>query len=53
LASLLGGRSDAAREVDIRQIATRTEVRLAAEMLVGGRLRFPQEAYVATALRAG
>jgi ubiquinone/menaquinone biosynthesis C-methylase UbiE len=52
MASLLGGRSDTAREVDIRQIATRTEVRLAAEMLVGGRLRFPQEAYVATALRA-
>jgi ubiquinone/menaquinone biosynthesis C-methylase UbiE len=53
MASLLGGRSDTAREVDIRQIGSRTEDHLAPEMLVGGRLCFPQEAYVATAVRAG
>jgi ubiquinone/menaquinone biosynthesis C-methylase UbiE len=53
MASLLGGRSDTAREVDIRQIGSRTGDHLAPEMLVGGRLCFPQEAYVATAVRAG
>jgi ubiquinone/menaquinone biosynthesis C-methylase UbiE len=52
MASLLSGRGDAAREVDIRQIASLTEAGLAPDMLPNGRLRFPQEAYVATAVRA-
>jgi ubiquinone/menaquinone biosynthesis C-methylase UbiE len=53
MASLLSGRNDTAREADIRQIASRTEAGLPPEMLRGGQLRFPQEAYVATAVRAG
>jgi ubiquinone/menaquinone biosynthesis C-methylase UbiE len=52
MASLLSGRGDAARDADIRHIASRTEARLAPEMLRNGRLTFPQEAYVATAMRA-
>lgn len=52
MAGLLGGRSEAARESDIREIAIRTEAGLAPDMLRDGRLRFPQEAYVATAMRA-
>lgn len=52
MASLLGGRSDTAREADIRQIANLTAIGLAPEMLQTGRLHFPQEAYVATAVRA-
>jgi ubiquinone/menaquinone biosynthesis C-methylase UbiE len=52
MASLLNGRGDAARDADIRQIASRTEAGLKPEMLRDGRLTFPQEAYVATAMRA-
>ena len=51
MATVLSGRAD--READIRQIAGRTEAHLAPEMLSGGRFRFPQEAYVATSMRAG
>ena len=53
MAGLLSGRSDTAREADIREIASRTEAGLPPEMLRGGRLCFPQEAYVVTAVRAG
>lgn len=53
MASLLGTRTDLERESDIRQIAASTQSLLAPEMLAGGRLSFPQEAYVATAVRAG
>jgi hypothetical protein len=52
MATLLSGRSDSERDADIRQIAGRTEAGLAPEMLRDGRLTFPQEAYVATAMRA-
>jgi ubiquinone/menaquinone biosynthesis C-methylase UbiE len=51
MATLLNGRAD--READISKIAGRTEMRLAPKMLTGGCLRFPQEAYVATAVRGG
>jgi ubiquinone/menaquinone biosynthesis C-methylase UbiE len=53
MASLLINRTDAEQEADISMIATRTQSRLTPEMLQGERLRFPQEAYVATAVRAG
>jgi ubiquinone/menaquinone biosynthesis C-methylase UbiE len=52
MASLLNGRSDGARDADIQQIARGTEAGLKPEMLQEGRLTFPQEAYVATAMRA-
>ena len=53
MASLLGGRSEAEREAAIEGIASDTQLLLAPEMLRDGRLSFPQEAYVATAGRAG
>jgi ubiquinone/menaquinone biosynthesis C-methylase UbiE len=53
MASLLINRTDAEREADIRVIANRAQSQLTPEMLQGERLRFPQEAYVATAMRAG
>lgn len=53
MASLLAHRTDPQRASDIRQIATRAQSLLAPEMLQDGRLCFPQEAYVATAVRAG
>lgn len=53
MASLLSNRTDHQRESAIRQIATHAQSLLGPEMLQGGRLSFPQEAYVATAVRAG
>jgi ubiquinone/menaquinone biosynthesis C-methylase UbiE len=52
MASLLSDRTDAERETAIRGIASATQSLLDPEMLSGGRLSFPQEAHVATALRA-
>jgi ubiquinone/menaquinone biosynthesis C-methylase UbiE len=52
MASLLSHRTDADREADIREISHRTHDLLSPEMRQDGRLRFPQEAYVATAVRA-
>ena len=52
MASLLSARTDTERESDILEIAASTQSFLVPEMLEGGRLSFPQEAYVATAVRA-
>jgi len=51
MAGLLGERNDAERETIIRDVASGTCSLLDPEMLRDGRLSFPQEAYVATALR--
>jgi ubiquinone/menaquinone biosynthesis C-methylase UbiE len=53
MASLLAHRMADEREADIREITSRVQSRLAPEMLRGGRLSFPQEAYVAMGVRAG
>jgi ubiquinone/menaquinone biosynthesis C-methylase UbiE len=52
MASLLGKRGDLEREIMIGIIASTTQTLLDPEMLRDGRLSFPQEAHVATALRA-
>jgi ubiquinone/menaquinone biosynthesis C-methylase UbiE len=52
MASLLGGRDEVGRNKTIEEIAVTTESLLDSRMLGDGRLSFPQEAYVATAIRA-
>ena len=49
MAGLLGNRSDIERETAIKDNASDTESFLDADMLMDGRLSFPQEAFVATA----
>ena len=51
LASLLGNRDEAGRDSTIRDIAITTQSLLDPRMLGDGHLSFPQEAYVATAIR--
>jgi hypothetical protein len=51
MANLLGKRDDIEREIMIGIIASTTQTLLDPEMLRDGRLAFPQEAHVATALR--
>ena len=51
MAGLLGNRSDIERETAIKDNASDTESFLDADMLMDGRLSFPQEAFVATASR--
>jgi len=53
MASLLAGRDDATRDTVIRNVASTTGSLLDPKMLRDGRLSFPQEAYVATAVRVG
>ena len=52
MASLLADRSEAEREGTMRGIASHARSLLDANLLHGDRLSFPQEAFVATALRA-
>ena len=52
MAGLLGNRDEAGRDSTIRDIAITTQSLLEQRMLGDGRLSFPQEAYVATAIRA-
>ncbi|SHK03959.1 hypothetical protein SAMN05444159_2250 [Bradyrhizobium lablabi] len=51
MASLLGDRTDSERETAIRDIAIEAEALLDKDMLRDGRLSFPQQAYVASAVR--
>ena len=51
MAGLLKGRNDAEREAVIGAIASDVQTSLDPEMLRDGRLSFPQEAHVATAVR--
>jgi hypothetical protein len=51
MAGLLSDRPESEREAAIDGIASDTQSLLGREMIADGRLRFPQEAYVATASR--
>jgi hypothetical protein len=53
MASLLADRRDPEREAIICDIASHARSLLDANLLHGGRLCFPQEAFIATALQAG
>jgi ubiquinone/menaquinone biosynthesis C-methylase UbiE len=51
MASLIGDQDDIARETIIKEVAATAESLIDPEMLADGRLSFPQEAYVLTAVR--
>jgi len=52
MAGLLGDRDQTGRDTMIQDVATTTQSLLDPRLLGDGRLSFPQEAYVATAIRA-
>jgi ubiquinone/menaquinone biosynthesis C-methylase UbiE len=53
MAGLLSERNDIEREAAIKSVAAATQSILEPEMLRDGRLSFPQQAHVATAVRSG